>query len=325
MDKKSEILEKFKNHLSRINEELDRGLNSHVSLAEDIGSHTLLGHGKRLRPLLFILACRLCDYRGEDAYRISTIFEYIHASSLLHDDVLDNAETRRKKPSANNLWGNHAAILEGDFLYSKAMTIALDTNNLSFLRRIADTTMQMTEGQILELTRTNDWNTGREDYMAIITAKTAILMSAACTCGAIYSQAGEEAEKALEKFGLNVGIAFQLMDDLLDYSSSEEIFGKPVGKDLKEGKITLPLIYTLGKIGEPERRRFADIFSGHRATEQDYRELTGIVRTNGVLDQIRDEAQSLVDEAGDCLKPFPDSSVKKNLLELKQYIIDREY
>lgn len=325
MDQHTDILNKFRNHFTRINEELERGLNSRVSLAEDIGTHTLLGQGKRLRPLLFVLACRLCNYQNEDVYRISTIFEYIHASSLLHDDVLDNAETRRKKPSANQLWGNHAAILEGDFLLSKATTIALDANNLPFLRKISDATMQMTEGQILEFTHTNDWNTGKEEYMEIITAKTAILMSAACTCGAVFSQAGEEVEKSLERFGLNVGMAFQLMDDLLDYISSEEIFGKPVGKDLKEGKITLPLIYTLLKLEESERKRFAELFKSHRATEQDYRNLTGLVRSNGALDQIRDEAQAYVNEAATCLKSFPDSPVKKNLLELNQYIIDREY
>ncbi len=325
MDQHIDILDNFKDHFTRINEELDRGLNSRVSLVEDIGNHTLLGQGKRLRPLLFVLACRLCNYCGEDVYRISTIFEYIHASSLLHDDVLDNADTRRKKPSANHLWGNHAAILEGDFLYSKATTIALDANSLPFLRRIADTGMQMTEGQILELTHTNNWNTGKEEYMEIITAKTAVLMSAACTCGAIISQAGEEVEQSLAKFGLHMGIAFQLMDDLLDYTSSEEMFGKPVGKDLKEGKITLPLIYTLLKLEESERKRFAELFKSHQATEQDYRNLTGLVRSNGALDQIRDEAQAYVNEAATCLKSFPDSLVKRNLLELNQYIIDREY
>ncbi len=325
MDKQSEILEKYKSHFMRINEELDRGLNSRVSLVEDIGSHTLLGKGKRLRPLLFVLACRLCNYSDENVYRISTIFEYIHASSLLHDDVLDKAETRRKKPSANNLWGNHAAILAGDFLYSKATTIALDADSLPFLRKIAEATMQMTEGQILELNHTNDWNTGKEEYIEIITAKTAILMSAACTCGAVFSQAGEEVERSLGKFGLNLGIAFQLMDDLLDYISSEEVFGKPVGKDLKEGKITLPLIYTLLKLEESERKRFAELFKNHRATEQDYRTLTGLVRSKGALDQIRDEAQAYVNEAANCLKSFSDSEVKRNLLELNQYIINREY
>ena len=304
---------------------MDKGLNSHVSLVEDIGSHTLLGEGKRLRPLLFVLACRLCSYHGEDVYRISTIFEYVHASSLLHDDVLDNADTRRRKPSANNLWGNHAAILEGDFLYSKASTIAVGTNSLPFLRTVTDATMKMTEGQILELTHTNDWNTGKEEYTEIITAKTAVLMSAACACGAILSQAGEEFEQSLARFGLHVGIAFQLMDDLLDYTSSEEMFGKPVGKDLKEGKITLPLIYTLSKLEESKTKRFADLFKSHRASEQDYRNLTELVRSNGALDQIRDEAQTFLDEAATCLNSFPDSPAKKNLLELSQHIIDRTY
>ncbi|MBW2616683.1 MAG: polyprenyl synthetase family protein [Deltaproteobacteria bacterium] len=325
MDQNREILNKYKDHFTRINEELDRGLSSRVALIEDIANHTLLGQGKRLRPLLFVLACRLCNYHGEDAYRISTIFEYVHASSLLHDDVLDNADTRRKKPSANHLWGNHAAVLEGDFLYSKASTIAVETDSLPFMRRVTDTTMQMTEGQILELTYTDDWKIGKKEYMEIITAKTAVLISAACACGAILSQAGEEVEKSLERFGRNVGIAFQLMDDVLDYTSSEEMFGKPVGKDLKEGKITLPLIYTLLKLEESERKRFADLFKNDRATEHDYRNLTGLVRTNGALDQIRDEAQVYVDEAASCLTSFPDSPAKRNLLELNQYIIDREY
>ncbi|MBW1798642.1 MAG: polyprenyl synthetase family protein, partial [Deltaproteobacteria bacterium] len=133
-------------------------------------------------------------------YRISTIFEYVHASSLLHDDVLDNADTRRKKPSANHLWGNHAAVLEGDFLYSKASTIAVETNSLPFMRRVTDTTMQMTEGQILELTHTDDWKIGKKEYMEIITAKTAVLISAACACGAILSQAGEEVESLLRRY-----------------------------------------------------------------------------------------------------------------------------
>ena len=325
MDQHSEILNKYKDHFTRINEELDRGLNSRVPLIEDIGNHTLLGQGKRLRPLLFVLACRLCNYQGEDIYRISTIFEYIHASSLLHDDVLDNADTRRKRPSANHLWGNHAAILEGDFLFSKASTIALDSNSLPFLRRVADTTMQMTEGQILELTHANDWNTGKDEYMEIITAKTAVLMSAACACGAILSQADAVVEQSLARFGLQMGIAFQLMDDVLDYTSSEEMFGKPVGKDIKEGKTTLPLIYTLARLGESERRRLENTFEHHRATEKDYEEVIGLVRTNGALDQIRDEAQVYVDEAANSLTSFPDSPVKRNLLELNQYIVDREY
>ena len=325
MDSSSAILDKYTEHIARINKELKEALSSRVALIEDIGNHTLLGHGKRLRPLFFVLSCQLCDYKGKDLYLLSTIFEYIHAASLLHDDVLDNAEIRRNKPSANSFWGNHAAVLAGDFFYLTASSIALDSNNMRCLKRISETTKQMTEGQILELTHTHDWKIGKEQYLEIISAKTAVLMSAACACGAILSGAEREAEQSLGQFGLNMGIAFQIMDDLLDYTSSEDVFGKPVGKDLKEGKITLPLIYTLPKIEASERNRLENLFKNHQATEEDYRQLIGLVRSKGALDQIKDEARSYVDRAAGCLSRFPDSPAKSGLLELNRFIVERKY
>ena len=325
MDSSSAILDKYKEHLTRINKELKEALSSRVALVEDIGNHTLLGHGKRLRPLFFLLSCQLCDYQGKDAYRLSTIFEYLHAASLLHDDVVDNAENRRNRPSANHVWGNHAAVLEGDFLYSNASLIAVGSNNLLFLKRLTETAKQMAEGQIVELVHTDDWETSREEYMEIITAKTAVLMSAACACGAIITGAEKNAEQSLGKFGLNMGMAFQLMDDLLDYTSSEDVFGKPVGKDLKEGKITLPLIYTLPKIEATERNRLENLFKNHQAIEEDCRQLIGLVRSKGALDQIKDEARSYVDRAAGCLGRFPDSPAKRGLLELNRFIVERKY
>ena len=325
MDSNDVVLSKHKEHFDNINAELAQALRSRVSLIKDIGGHILLGQGKRLRPLFFVLSCHLCNYRGENIYRLSTVFEYIHAASLLHDDVLDDAELRRRKPSVNHLWGNHAAVLQGDFLSLKSLSIAVSADKLSFLIRLIDTTKQMVEGQIMELIHTGDWHTGKKEYMEIITAKTAALISAAHSCGAIIAGADKEAEQALAKFGLYVGIAFQLIDDLLDYFSSEEVVGKPVGKDLKEGKITLPLIYTLSQLEEAERRQIEDLFRGSQATEKDFQNLIELVRSNGIFDRIRDEAQSYVDEAASCLRPFPDSSTKKELLELSQYIIDRKY
>jgi octaprenyl-diphosphate synthase len=325
MDSGNEILDKYTEHITKINKELKEALSSRVALVEDIGNHILLGHGKRLRPLFFLLSCQLCDYKGKDAYRLSTIFEYLHAASLLHDDVVDNADNRRNRPSANHVWGNHAAVLEGDFLSSNASLIAVGSNNLLFLKRITETAKQMAEGQLMELVHTDDWETNREEYMEIITAKTAVLMSAACACGAIISGAGREAEQSLGEFGLNMGIAFQLMDDLLDYTSSEDVFGKPVGKDLKEGKITLPLIYTLPKIETSERNRLMNLFKTHQATEQDNRRLIGLVRSKGALDHIKDEARSYVDRATVCLSRFPDLPAKRGLLELNQFIVDRKY
>ncbi|MBW1739209.1 MAG: polyprenyl synthetase family protein [Deltaproteobacteria bacterium] len=325
MDTDNTVLSHYKKHVKKINEELEKGLSSRVDLIRDIGNHTLLGHGKRLRPLLFVLSCRLCSNYGEEAYRLSTIFEYVHTASLLHDDVLDNAEIRRNKPSVNHVWGNHAAILEGDFLSSKASSIAVGSNSSLLLKKLTDTSMQMVEGQILELSYTHNWNISKEEYMGIITAKTAVLISAACACGAIISGAEADVEESLERFGLNMGIAFQLMDDLLDYTSSKEVFGKPVGKDLKEGKITLPLIYTLLSLEESERKRLESLLKSQRAAEEDYRNLIEIVRSNGALDQIRDEAQTYVNKAAGYLSSFPDSPAKESLLELNQYIIKRKY
>ena len=323
MDSDTSNLTQFKDHFDIINEELYKVFNPRVPLVNEIGRHALLGHGKRLRPLIFVLSCELCNYQGKDVYLLSTIFEYIHTASLLHDDVLDNAEIRRNRPSANQVWGNHAAVLEGDFLYTKSLSIAVRTNNLPFLTRLADTTLQMTEGQILELAHTDDWGISRDLYLEIVTAKTAVLISTACACGAIISDAGPETAEALAQFGLNAGIAFQLIDDLLDYTSSQEVFGKPVGKDLREGKITLPLIYTLTQLETTEKKRLEGLFVNHQPTDNDFRDIIDLVRGNGALDRIRDEAQSYVDNAINCLDIFPDSAIKRDLIILSQHIIDR--
>jgi octaprenyl-diphosphate synthase len=325
MDSGSKILDKYTEHVKKINKELKEALSSRVTLVEDIGNHTVLGHGKRLRPLFFLFSCQLCDYQGKDAYRLSTIFEYLHAASLLHDDVVDNADNRRNRPSANQVWGNHAAVLEGDFLYSNASSIAVDTNNVLFLKRLTKTAKQMAEGQLMELVHTDDWEMSRETYMKIITAKTAVLMSAACACGAIISGAEKNAELSLGQFGLNMGIAFQLMDDLLDYTSSEDVFGKPVGKDLKEGKITLPLIYTLPKIEVSEKNRLMNLFKNRQANEKDYQQLMGLVRSKGALDHIRGEARYYVDKAAGCLSQFPELPAKRGLLELNRFVVERKH
>ncbi len=315
----------FETHFEQINRELNKVFHSRVPLAREIGTYALLGEGKRLRPLIFVLSCQLCGYQGEDLYPLSTVFEYIHTSSLLHDDVLDNAEIRRRKPSSNQIWGNQAAVLEGDFLFSKALSIAVSANSIPFISSLTEATMHMSEGQILELVHTNDLETGRDSYIQIITAKTAVLISAACGCGAIVSGSSPDIEAALVRFGRSVGIAFQLVDDLLDYTSSEEVFGKPVGKDLLEGKITLPLIYTLAQLEKDEKKRFAEFFENRKTDNAAYEALLDRVRGGGVLEKIRKEAQGYVVDAASCLKPFPDSTVKTNLLSLIQYIIHRTY
>ena len=320
-----DVLTKHAHHFRLIESELQNGVFSKVSALEKMASHTLLAPGKRLRPLLFVLCANLFGYSPHYLYRLSVIFELIHTASLLHDDVLDNAQVRRKRPSANALWGNHAAVLVGDFLYSKAFVRAVDLANLQFFKKLTRTTTIMAEGQVLELLHTADWNMGVETYFDIIIAKTAVLISAACGCGGIISGATDEDVSRLENFGMNMGIAFQMMDDILDYTSTEEVFGKPVGKDLKEGKVTLPLIYTLQDMKRAERERVTSLLNEIGKDGEGYKEVMELVRKSGALERVKREAEGYVEKAARQLEDFPDSEAKDSLLELNQYIVERPF
>ncbi len=321
----SDIWGQISGYVERIEEELKKNLSSRVPLLQDIGNHAILGKGKRLRPLLFVLSSQLCGYQGDDVFRFSTVFEYIHASSLIHDDVLDHAKIRRGRPSVNRLWGNRTAVLAGDFSCSQALCIAIASRNLRFFKTLIEAGTRMVQGQILELHHKDDWEMPRDTYLEIITGKTASLFSAACACGAILSSAEDRAVDLLGQFGLNAGMAFQIIDDLLDYTSFQEELGKPVGTDLREGKITLPLIYTLSRLGETEKKRIQDLFRNGQANEKDYRSLIKLVRENGVIGSIQAEAKTFVDRAAVCLDIFPSSPTKDMLLELNGHIIKRKY
>jgi octaprenyl-diphosphate synthase len=319
----NDFLDRFSSHLKEIDDALNQSLGARVPVVTDIVRYALLGAGKRIRPLLFVLSSDLCGYKGKDVYRLSTLFEYVHAASLLHDDVLDNADLRRSKPSVRQVWGNSPAVLGGDFLYAAASAIAVECNNLELIELLSDVLKRMVEGQFLELEHTHDWNITQAEYMEIITAKTAALMGAACSSGAMVARADEKTMRHLGEFGLNLGIAFQLMDDLLDYTSSEEVFGKPVGKDLKEGKITLPLVYFVSELEKGEVERLAALFESKKANDQDYKDLLGRVRTHGAIERVRSDASGYVARAGELLGLFPDSQVKKDLIELGAYILTR--
>ncbi len=319
------FLDKFNHHFEKINEALDLNFSSRIPLMNNIGHHSLLGEGKRLRPLLFVLASELYGYRGADVYKLSTIFEYIHTASLLHDDVLDNADLRRKKPSANHLWGSSAAVLSGDFFYSKASDMAVDYKNFHFLKMLTNTTLRMTEGQIMELANTHNWRIKKEEYMEIIISKTAVLLSSTCACAAVAAGAEKKKINDMKAFGMDLGIAFQLIDDILDYTSCEEEFGKPVGKDLKEGKITLPLIYALSNFENDEIERLEEQFKNQEATEEDYERMITLVRNDSVLEKIRSEAEEYVDKASQLISAYPESPAKDQLLALSTYLVRRHF
>jgi octaprenyl-diphosphate synthase len=325
MDDRKTSLAQFSRHFKEINDELKGSLGTRVALLEDMAEYTLFGEGKRVRPLLFVLSAQLCGAKQDNLYHLSTIFEYLHTASLLHDDVLDNADTRRKKPSARQVWGNPAAILGGDFLYSKASAIAVEWNSLQALRVLTAMVTRMVEGQLIELSQTHNWRITKDQYLEIIVAKTAVLMSAACSCGAIVAGADQEALERLNDYGLGLGIAFQLIDDVLDYTSCEEAFGKPVGKDLREGKVTLPLIYAISQLESKEVERLQALFKSERVGDEDYARLIAMVRELGVVQKIKDEAAEYTQKAVDLLGPFPPSPAKQELIALCSYLADRDF
>ncbi len=325
MVKEPDLLDEFAPYFSKIDEELGKVLDSNVSLIKELGSYSLFGGGKRLRPLFFILSCKLCNYHEEDIYPLSTIFECLHAASLLHDDVLDNASIRRGKSSANEIWGNSAAVLVGDFLFSKASSILVDKENIGFLKILVDTATRMTEGQILELVNTHNWNITRKEYIGIITSKTAALISAACASAGVIAGAKKADIRSLKDFGLNTGKAFQIIDDVFDYTSTVDKAGKPIGNDLREGKITLPLIYTLAYIGDGEKYRLEHLFKNGLATKKDYTKVIELVRSNGAIKKCRKDAQDYAKLAETSLGFFPDSSIKESLLKLNRFIVSRSY
>lgn len=309
--------------LQRIEEEINKNLQSSVPLIALVTRYIMRSGGKRLRPLLTVLAARLLNYQGNDHYGLSIVFEYLHAATLLHDDVVDNAELRRGRPSANTLWGNAAVVLVGDFLLATSFFLSVMSGNLNILRILSETTTSMAEGEVLQLINSDNLEISEEEYIEVIKRKTAILISAACQIGAILGQAEEEQEEAMRRFGLNLGIAFQLRDDFLDYAGSEEEFGKPVGKDLQEGKITLPLIHALQSSNDGDRQRLVELITSDRDYEQIFGKVKKAIQDYQGLDYTDKLANHHITEAKSALSIFPESPTRQSLIEIAEYVVTR--
>ncbi len=309
--------------LQRIEEEINKNLQSSVPLIALVTRYIMRSGGKRLRPLLTVLAARLLNYQGNDHYGLSIVFEYLHAATLLHDDVVDNAELRRGRPSANTLWGNAAVVLVGDFLLATSFFLSVMSGNLKILRILSETTTSMAEGEVLQLINSDNLEISEEEYIEVIKRKTAILISAACQIGAILGRANAEQEEAMRLFGLNLGIAFQLRDDFLDYAGSEEEFGKPVGKDLQEGKITLPLIHALQSSNDGDRQRLVELITSDRDYEQIFGKVKKVIQDYQGLDYTDKLANHHITEAKSALSIFPESSTRQSLIEIAEYVVTR--
>jgi octaprenyl-diphosphate synthase len=317
------ILNELEGEVAAINQALVANLQTHVPLIAQVGRHILLSGGKRVRPLLFLLSARMCGCRGNHLADFSTIFEYLHAATLLHDDVIDAASVRRGHSTANTIWGNQAVILVGDFLLAKALSLAVSTDKLKILQVLSHTTTQMAEGEILQLLHTGNLKITEEEYFEVITRKTAILMAAACQIGAILGGAPGPQEEALARVGLNLGLTFQVVDDILDFVGEEKELGKPVCADLREGRITLPLIRALEKAGPGDRERLEDLA---RDLQPDrIPELRGLLDKYGALKYARETARRHTLAAQEDLAAFPPSREKNCLWAITAELLDRTH
>jgi octaprenyl-diphosphate synthase len=288
-----------------------------------IGSYITSSGGKRLRPLFHLISADIAGYEGNADIEIAAIVESIHTASLLHDDVVDMADMRRGKPTANSVWGNQVVVLVGDFLYSNALKTAVAQKSQRIMEILSDATTRMTEGELLQLNRIGDPDMTEEDYIEIISAKTGALISAACRIGAVLGGMPEAMESRLGDFGMKTGIVFQMADDILDYMAEEGELGKKLCKDLEEGKITLPLLYLLKTAGKEEAAEIKKMIRDSFPAEGVDRVLA-LLKKHRSIESSLDKARSLVDAAKAELAAFPDGPSKEALLAIADYSLSRE-
>lgn len=308
---------------SAVNREIQRQLRSDVALVNSVAHYIIGSGGKRLRPLLVLLAARACGYSGEKHILAAAILEFIHTATLLHDDVVDDSELRRGQDTANSVFGNEASVLVGDFLYSRSFQMMVEIGQLRVMDVLADATNTIAEGEVLQLMNCNDPDTTQDQYMEVIYRKTAKLFEAGVLIGAILADQTRAVEDAFIDYGKNVGLAFQLVDDALDYYSDREELGKNIGDDLAEGKPTLPLIYAL------QRSSPRDQVIIRRAIENGGREdidrILAAIESSGALAYTVERAREASNRAIAAVARVPDSLYKESLIKLAQFAVERRY
>jgi octaprenyl-diphosphate synthase len=321
---KEAILASVHDDLEEIEQALSENLNPYLPLVSHVAKYIMFSGGKRVRPLLMVLGARLCGYRGEQDKTLSVVFEYLHAATLLHDDLIDGAKVRRGNPVAHSIWGNAATVLVGDFLLARAIAIAGQTGRVPIVEVMAQTTASMAEGEIHQLLHRGDLSVTEKDYMEIIERKTACLIQAACRIGALLAEAPDEQVQALSDYGYNLGVAFQMADDLLDYTADAREFGKAVGTDLREGKLTLPIIHALGRADAEDRRRLETVIGKEDLTGSDFDWTLGLVKRNRGIEYTRNRAREHVNKAKGCLNVFSVSKPRIILEQMADYVVVRK-
>jgi len=296
-----------------------------VDAITHIGQYLQTSGGKRLRPTLVLLASKLVGGDGASAVRLGAVVEMIHTATLVHDDVIDDAETRRGQPSTNIKWGNHTSVLAGDWLYMQAFQISIRERNFHILELLISVTQAMVEGELLQLQRIGSIGVSEADYMDLVDRKTAGLFATCARLGATVAGADEATEERLGQFAWNLGMAFQLIDDVLDFTAREHVLGKPVGNDLWEGKVTLPLIYALEKADEEERRLVETVLADRNYSRVPFEAIFGLIEKHGGVERVRRRACEFTAKASGIIAGFPDSPCQRALASLPALVTEREY
>jgi len=322
-DLKRRILAAVEDDLDEIEKALADNLNPYLDLVSEVAGHLLFSGGKRLRPLLMVLSARICGYTGNYEKTFSTALEYLHTATLLHDDLVDEATLRRGKPVANAAWGNSIAVLVGDYLLARALSISAGTGRLKVIQVLAELTENMSQGEVHQLMRKGDIDLAEEEYLEVIRRKTAMLFEAACRVSAMLADAPVEKENALAEYGYNLGIAFQMADDLFDYTLTTSDFGKEVGADLREGKLTLPVIHALNQATSDDRDLMIKIIRDKDFSREDFKTLTGLLDKHGGLAYTEKAAAAYIDNSKKALSIFEPSQTKDVLLDLADYALAR--
>jgi octaprenyl-diphosphate synthase len=320
-----EIVQLVEDDLARVEAFFEEQCRSDVRLVGEIARYIREGGGKRIRPALLLLACRLAGYRGERAVLLGSVVEFIHTATLLHDDIIDEATVRRGRRSVNSRWGNDITVLAGDFLYTKSMSMALSQENLRILRLLSDVTLRMIEGELLEIEGNGNLAAAEAHHLDIIRRKTADLFSACTHIAGILAEAGPEREQALARYGLDLGICFQMVDDLLDFTADEKVLGKPALSDLREGKLTLPVIFLLRRAGAPAQEMVRAVLDDRGFGRVSQEALVDLAREHGALDEARRAAERFAESARQQLRAFEPSPYRDALEALPDFILARDH
>ncbi|TAT82570.1 polyprenyl synthetase family protein [Rhizobium ruizarguesonis] len=309
--------------MERVNQLILSKAGSDVQMIPEVANHLISSGGKRLRPMLTLASASLFDYRGENHVKLATSVEFMHTATLLHDDVVDESDLRRGKSTARMIWGNQASVLVGDFLLGQAFRMMVDVGSLDALDVLSSAACVIAEGEVLQLSVAKNMETTEDDYLSVIRAKTAALFAAAAEVGPIVAEVGRSGRNALKSYGMNLGLAFQLVDDALDYGGKATDLGKNVGDDFREGKITLPVILAYRRGTEDERAFWRDAIEAGNSTDANLEKALGLITKYGTLSDTIGRAIHYGTIARDALAPLPDTVWKSALMEVIDFCIER--